>query len=395
MLSKTLVFCSFLFGFVTNFFWKVIRWYRARRRLKKQLRYDANAKPFVVFNSKAPWREPLHPGLAFHTVPFRLSSQFLYGNEQGLLVLSKTQSGPSSTSTLLRIAYYGNAEPEPIGEVKQTVYGLITDENNHIFMASTRRVILTFVEGHEKIVAGKLSVRDHRDGTASESRFMDPFGLAYDSKSKSLFISEYWSHCVRQLDLQSGVVSTLAGCPGEVGFLDADGKDARFNGVGGIALAPDRSVLVADCHNFAIRRISRKGVVSTFVHKPPDQPFAPRYLAVTSNGTIFASDYLNHSIYQITPDGIITSILGGTDHVDLAPFGLYISPHDYLFCLNHDARSGQSSVLAVELPPSGPFDPFEETLPATLKSDFLSMMGPSDHSLVDFSVTSTRRRSYT
>ena len=58
------------------------------------------------------------------------------------------------------------------------------------------------------------------------------------------------------------VVRTLCG-NGQSGFEDAQGADARFNCPVGLALDVEENLLVADCRNNAIRRVTMTGTVST------------------------------------------------------------------------------------------------------------------------------------
>ena len=59
----------------------------------------------------------------------------------------------------------------------------------------------------------------------------------------------------------TGVISLLAG--GKQGFVDGQGRDARFNIPRGIAVDKDGNLLVADCNNHAIRKVTRTGLVTT------------------------------------------------------------------------------------------------------------------------------------
>jgi sugar lactone lactonase YvrE len=69
-------------------------------------------------------------------------------------------------------------------------------------------------------------------------------------------------HAIRRLDA-SGIVTTIAGKPGEPGNADGDGAAARFRDPSGIALDDGGNVYVADNGNSVVRKIAPTGVVTT------------------------------------------------------------------------------------------------------------------------------------
>ena len=59
-----------------------------------------------------------------------------------------------------------------------------------------------------------------------------------------------------------GTVRTLVG-NGQSGFADGQGADAHFNHPLGLAMDPEGNVLVADCGNHSVRKVTMAGAVST------------------------------------------------------------------------------------------------------------------------------------
>src|SRR6185295_6911951 len=54
----------------------------------------------------------------------------------------------------------------------------------------------------------------YADGAAlTTARFRSPGGLALDAMAKNLYIADEDNHAIRKLDLQTNIVSTLAGTP--------------------------------------------------------------------------------------------------------------------------------------------------------------------------------------
>jgi DNA-binding beta-propeller fold protein YncE len=129
----------------------------------------------------------------------------------------------------------------------------VAEEGNHII----RRVRLGSGAAEVTTVAGGTGAAGFRDGAALEARFRGPAAVAIDSGGTVLYVADRGNRVVRQIDLMSGMVTTLAGTPGEPGAADGVGAAARFRSPGAIALTPDgQALLVADSGNHAIRRVA-------------------------------------------------------------------------------------------------------------------------------------------
>lgn len=95
------------------------------------------------------------------------------------------------------------------------------------------------------------------DGPADVARYNLPEGLALDPTGQFLFIADSVNHVIRQLALDGGAVTTLAGLPTESGFGDSDADGgARLWLPRSLVLAPDgRSLFFTDTNNSVIRRL--------------------------------------------------------------------------------------------------------------------------------------------
>ena len=128
-----------------------------------------------------------------------------------------------------------------------------------------------------------------------------------------------------EVELPEPQVVTLAGRAGEQGSADGVGDDARFRGSSapwdlGLDVDAEGNVIVADYSNAAIRRIAPDGTVTTIAggngHGVRDGPaevaqFAnPTDVAVAPDGAIYVAQYLNNHIRKITPDGMVTTLVG-------------------------------------------------------------------------------------
>ena len=114
------------------------------------------------------------------------------------------------------------------------------------------------------------------------------------------------------------MVTTLAGSSA-ASYLDATGREARFNSPSGVVVGAGGNLYVSDTLNNRIRIITPGGVVSTLAGSSwgfQDGPgtsakFAnPEGVAVDAAGNVYVADMLNHRIRIITPDGIVSTFAG-------------------------------------------------------------------------------------
>jgi sugar lactone lactonase YvrE len=111
------------------------------------------------------------------------------------------------------------------------------------------------VNGIVTTIAGKAGVVGYVDGEAGKSLFIQPHGIAVNEKGE-VFVADMLNHAIRKIT-PAGFVTTLAGTR-ETGFKDGLGKDARFNRPGGVMVYRDGSIIVADIDNNSLRKITFK-----------------------------------------------------------------------------------------------------------------------------------------
>ena len=111
--------------------------------------------------------------------------------------------------------------------------------------------------------AGSTGVPGSDDGAANGgAQFHDPYGVAIDNAAGIVYVADSHNHTIRKIT-PDGAVSTLAGLAGNVGSGDGTGSAARFNIPSGVAVDSAGNVYVADRGNHTIRNITPDGVVST------------------------------------------------------------------------------------------------------------------------------------
>lgn len=112
-------------------------------------------------------------------------------------------------------------------------------------------------------LAGSVGSCEAVDGPLEQARFRLTIGMTMEPSGRYIYLSDRGNNVIRRIDLQEGVVETIAGTlptgsPGDVrGAVDGVGDEARFSGPGGIALSADADTLfVNDTFNSTIRAIS-------------------------------------------------------------------------------------------------------------------------------------------
>lgn len=159
-------------------------------------------------------------------------------------------------------------------------------------------------------LAGTSGQSGYVDGTGADARIGQSVaagtGIAVDARGY-LYVADPRPNNVVRLVSPAGVVSTFAGTRGSQAAADGTAQQASFGSLTNIAIAPDGVLYAAD--GAKIRKITAAGVVTSIVPAPNFED-NPAFLAVTSTGTIVATDNLANEVVQITPAGAM-SILAG------------------------------------------------------------------------------------
>ena len=196
-------------------------------------------------------------------------------------------------------------------------------QNNTIRMLTSGGQVTTF--------AGTPMVSGSTDsGSGGPPSFFKPFGLAVDSVSGNVYVADTYNSTIRMIT-STGVVSTLAGTAGATGSIDSAYGAPSFDQPQAVAVDPNtHNVYVADTNNSTIRMITSGGVVTTLAGMPGNPGYAdgqgnaaqfdyPEGVAFDSTtGNIYVADTSNNFIRKIAPGGMVTTL----------PVGSYASPVD-------------------------------------------------------------------
>jgi sugar lactone lactonase YvrE len=183
----------------------------------------------------------------------------------------------------------------------------VGDYDNHsIRKISTSGIVTT--------IAGK-GIPGAADGHVSVASLYGPSGIVV-TESGNIFFTEINNHRVRMI--RNDTVMTVAG--GSMGDADGTGIFASFNAPHGLLMDHKTGdLLVADCGNSKVKRVTVKGVVTTVAGSTPGykdgkadtaQFNTIKCLAQDKSGAIVLTDEQNHTIRKITFKESTTSING-------------------------------------------------------------------------------------
>ncbi|NQU87174.1 MAG: hypothetical protein HQ541_15570, partial [Mariniphaga sp.] len=174
----------------------------------------------------------------------------------------------------------------------------VSDYNNNVIRKITPDGIVSTLAG-----SGMLGFED---GVADTAEFRYPTDVTVDDQGH-IFVCDSRNHVIREITIE-GMVLTAAGT-GESGFIDGAQNVAEFRFPYGIAVDGSGNLYVADGFNESVRKINSDGYTSTLAGK-----MSPGYkdgtgieakfngvgpLALDSLGNIFMTDFNNHRIRKI------------------------------------------------------------------------------------------------
>lgn len=145
---------------------------------------------------------------------------------------------------------------------------VVVDEQGHVYIADTMNHRIRKVEAGSGLIttiAGTGQKRWSGDGgPAISAALHEPTALALDRKGH-LYIADQSNHRVRSLDLETGIINTIAGT-GEAEY-SGDGMpahEAALSGPSGLAVDAGGSLYIADTFNGRIRKLDGEtGIIST------------------------------------------------------------------------------------------------------------------------------------
>jgi Sulfatase-modifying factor enzyme 1 len=195
--------------------------------------------------------------------------------------------------------------------------GCTLDSMGNIWVTEGNNLTIRMIapNGQVSTIAGN-GTPGFSNGVGTHATFKYPVSVAVDTNGNA-FVVDQGNYAIRKISKQ-GNVSTLAG-NGTSGFVDGSGNNAQFVSPGGICIATDGSVYVSDTGANAIRKISPLGTVTTLAGNGSAGQndgqgtnatfYQPSGIAIDSIGNIYVSDFWNAAIRKVSPTGNVSTVI--------------------------------------------------------------------------------------
>jgi len=145
-----------------------------------------------------------------------------------------------------------------------------SDGQGHLFLTDGTAVRQFDVEtGEVTTLVPDTNGADGSDWSAAE---FDLTGIAVGHDG-NVYLSGGWSGAIFRLSPATRTVTTLAGSPGELGYVDGIGASARFGELKGLAADAQGNLYVADVTNGKIRKLTLANAAVTTLAGGPSQGF--------------------------------------------------------------------------------------------------------------------------
>jgi NHL repeat len=239
------------------------------------------------------------------------SSALNYGS--GSLANNGVWAVDVTTGTTSQIAGGDAHAAEPSGDGGPAIQaglsdveGLALDGQGNLYLADSYFEDIRKIDLNTGIISTVAGVANQvgysgDGGPATAATFYDPAGLAYDGAGH-LTVADIYNNVLRQIDLATNIVTTIAGT-----------HTAGFSGDGGsptgamlydprqVAYDPSGNLLIADSKNYRVRRV---------VLHPTQLKSALTYTDASSGGILWTATYSGLS-FGIPPTGTVALSSGG------------------------------------------------------------------------------------
>lgn len=207
--------------------------------------------------------------------------------------------------------------------------GVVIDQVGNLFIADTRNNRVRRLDARTGIIttiAGTGRFDFDGDGLATNSSLNFPQGMLVDNGG-NLFVADTFNSRVRRVDVNVGVISTIAGTIR--GFAGDGGLATSARFLGPVSVTTDQlgNLFIADSGNNRIRRLDARTRIITTVAGSNSfgsfggrgdgdlatkaELFGPQSVAVDPAGNLFIADTFNQRIRRADAStGIITTVAG-------------------------------------------------------------------------------------
>jgi hypothetical protein len=190
-----------------------------------------------------------------------------------------------------------------------------------VAQAASAPIITTFAGGSEGYTGD--------GGPATDARLYRPQGVAVDA-SGNVFIADSRNNLVREVNAQTGIITTIAGSAGGPGGDSGDGgpaTSAELSNPTGVAVDASGNLFIADSGNNVVREVNAQtGIITTVAGDGTPgysgdggpatsaQLNGPLGVALDASGNLFIADDDNNAIREVNAQtGDITTVAGNGD----------------------------------------------------------------------------------
>jgi len=238
-----------------------------------------------------------------------------YAAQGDIITLAGTNLANTSTTEgqLANITQIGSPE------------GIALDAQGNIYFADFTNNQIKKVDrntGVLSIVAGTGAAGYAGDGGLATLALLNkPTGIAF-SNAGELYVSDYYNHVVRKINLSSGIISSVVGT-GIPGFSGDGGaaSAAQLYRPLGLAFDTYSNLFISDYWNHKIRKVDSAGIITTVAGTTAgfsgdnysavsSQLYFPAGIATDAQNNLYIADSYNNRVRKIDSIGMITTIAG-------------------------------------------------------------------------------------
>ncbi|MFD1257913.1 NHL repeat-containing protein [Mucilaginibacter terrae] len=214
----------------------------------------------------------------------------------------------------------------------------VSDSFNHVIRKITAAGVVSTYAGN-----GELGFSGGNNSTA---KFYSPQGIAVDAAG-NVYVADQGNNAIYKI---TPTTTTILAGSGSSGAVNGTGTAASFSAPQGIAVDAASNVYVADRNNNLIRKITAAGVVTTFAGNGAANYLnaegtaaafrRPVAVAVDATGTLYVADQGNFAIRKITSAGVVSTLLGNSIISALlnTPAGIAVDAQGNLFITDQSGR---------------------------------------------------------
>lgn len=203
---------------------------------------------------------------ASFSLPFGITNDGanLYVTDRGNNKIRKIVIATGVVTTLAGSGATGTTDGTGTAATFNQPVGITTDNTNlyvsELGSNNIRKIVIS--SGAVTLLAGS-GTAGNVDASGPAASFSMPYDLAYDSNGSVLYVADSSNNKIRQIDIASTAVTTLAGSvSGLSGFVNATGTAAKFSTPAGLSLLGG-DLYVTEWNNHAVRKIAISSKVVT------------------------------------------------------------------------------------------------------------------------------------